>query len=625
MSIARLPADVLAWLSNSMLADCDANALACAGKVMLQSMRRYRWKGWAPLPDADASFGMLQRVRVPTDQLLVLLQRLPQSVSEVHFAEGRSYSSLPVDNPPFPAALRTVHLGYHYNQPVTTWQLPAGLTHLRMSKYYNQPIEGLKLPAALIKFQFGYCFNHSLQSLQLPSGLLELTLGSYWRRPLSELPPLPDSLLSLCVGEFNLPADAQFRWPPNLRSFHFSYLEHPLPGNAQLPPWLQELHIGFGFAQPLELLPLPEALLTLDFHLDHPFNFRHHINAVVWPAGLRSLTLPERWNQPVAGLRLPDSLTSLSFGSYFCQSLREWHPPASLLDFKLTAHWRGFAAADLVLPALLTHFDIPGAWSVELADLALPAGLQSIKLGRHTRITDTVRVHLPAALTSIDLGEGFEGTLDGLQWPPALTHLRTGNAFNQPLLQWIPPPTLTHLQLGSNNADYWRKDRGGWNLPASQLRLPPNLQRLEFGFTFDQPLVDWHPPPSLRHLHFARWNRPWSDLQLPAQLDSLRFDKWNQMLEGLRLPSRLRELHYFGETARPLRSMLLPSSLHVLTVPKLKLSDLPAADLPQSVPASLRLIVVESVAALRAWLSWLKRAEGGRDVMHKVAITIASR
>jgi len=243
---------------------------------------------------------------------------------------------------------------------------------------------------------------------------------------------------------------------------------------------------------------------------------------------------------------------------------------------------------------------------------------------------------------SLNLGDDCDASWDGVVWPPHLTHLVTGQGFNQPLVKWSPPSSLTELILSDEDGYGW------WNLPVTQLRLPPNLRKLTIGSTFKQPLTGlqfppslrvltfgwnfnqsldrsaWCPPPSLEELHLGgSWNRRWTDLHLPRRLRKLTLSyDFNQPIEDergeciLNLPPTLVELRFGHRFDQSLRSLHLPTSLRLLSIPCLS-AKYSLDELPASLPSRLQCLEVWSESAFQTH-GWLN-IQTGRSVHSSVS------
>lgn len=262
------------------------------------------------------------------------------------------------------------------------------------------------------------------------------------------------------------------------------------------------------------------------------------------PDSITYVNLGHEYFHPIERTRLPSSLAHLDLGVKFCQPLRDWSPPHSLTHLTLAFGWK-LGPSQLRLPPNLLTLILPREFNEareSLSSLHLPPRLHTLKLGGKLEVNELAALSFPHSLTSLNLGRGCNASLNDIRWPPHLTRLITGMTFDQPLNSWSSPSSLAELVLGDEHGN------GVWNRPVTQLRLPSNLVKLEFGYDFNQPLTGlqfphslrvlsfghsfnrslarsaWSPPANLEALHlplWSRWNRPWTHLHLPARLRKL--------------------------------------------------------------------------------------------------------
>jgi len=518
-------------------------------------------------------------------------------------------------------------------------RLPDWVEVLDMSDWYltdecrnNPPYLQWILPRQLTTMELplrGQCHG-SINQLTFPSSLTDLHLGA-WQGNADQLSALPSNLQTLHLGQFfDAPLDP-VEWPQSLQSLTLSWLfDHPLEC-VRLPNSLTHLHLGRSYNHPIESMPLPASLTELDMGALRKFN--HPLEQLRLPCALRILRLPPSFNHPLDRLHLPASMTELELGEEFNQPLVAWNPPASLTSLQLPTKWT-LGASQLRIPPNLPQLTLSLLFNEareSLSLLRLPPTLHTLRLGGAMEGNDLAALTFPASLTSLDLGDRCHASLDHVVWPPHLTRLMADSAFDQPLLNWSPPPSLTELELADKYGCGW------WNLPVSQLRLPPNLRKLTFGEDFNQPLTGLQFPPSLRVLRFGQffnqslahsvwtppadleeldmgrcqeWNRPCTDLCLPARLRKLILSKtFNQPLENeqgeceLQLPETLTELRFGFAFNQSLRSLHLPSSLRYLSIPSY-FANYRLDQLPSTLPSRLQCLKVYDENRFRS--SWFQ-------------------
>ncbi len=186
----------------------------------------------------------------------------------------------------------------------------------------------------------------------------------------------------------------------------------------------------------------------------------------------------------------------------------------------------------------VTFSKFDGSW----AGVRLPSTLENLEFYRSDPV---VRIDsLPKGLIKLSLGETTDEPVH--QLPPQLQILNLGFNFNQPILL---PSTLRELEFSSD---------------FNQLidRWPPRLESLKFGFAYNQPTYDLpatlltlafsfsydHPienlPKGLKSLDIGSYIGPLTEL--PSGLETLIIGRrFNRPLQAL--PVHLRHLEFFED------------------------------------------------------------------------------
>ena len=159
------------------------------------------------------------------------------------------------------------------------------------------------------------------------------------------------------------------------------------------------------------------------------------------------------------------------------------------------------------------------------------------------------------------------------RWPVGLRHLLVGlqNLRAGGLFSLTPdaarlPYGLMHLHLG---------DRCKWSL--QQIGLPAELQHLEMGYSFAQPICNIRWPRRLQTLTYfgMTFNRPLQDVLLPATLCELHSgNHFDQALAGIRWPSQVRLLHFGSDFNHSLATANLPDQPEPLVLGRFFQQDL---------------------------------------------------
>lgn len=505
-------------------------------------------------------------------------------------------------------------------------------------RFIPQPPPGWSLPPSLTQLTVGFEWDR-LTDLQLPDGLLELVLqgDDYSDDPVSPaLPPLPESLTKLDLGNTWKGAALPPQWPRALTELNLSRYAGPLD-KLQLPESLQKLTLNmsedstqnvsdlrlplqlpslcFGsfFNCSLEGLALPASLTELHFDAGCGATFNLPVEHLRLPEGLRSLRLPISLAHPVAALSLPASLTQLRLSRKMTSAL----PPLAHTSLQELD---------------MSHVKQP--YRHNWAKVRFPPSLHTFTAPRGQRITASMNALFATShLTHLDFSEceSNKHHLLGVCWPPQLRKLKFDRCQSSALLtaaHWQPPVSLTELHFS-----YFLP-----NKPVSDILLPPALEVLHMGggkqslrslqlpatlrelhLSWDLPVTELLPqplPPGLQGLHFgSRFNRPVNGLQLPPGLQALHFgDSFNQPVAELQLPASLRELSFGTSFLQPLSQLPLPPGLQKLSLHGTRRRDSlrwwlrhsmdKAQTLPPLLPASLRVL-----AASRQFIDKLLNGE----------------
>ena len=140
--------------------------------------------------------------------------------------------------------------------------------------------------------------------------------------------------------------------------------------------------------------------------------------------------------------------------------------------------------------------------------------------------------------------------------PKSLERLTFGFRFNQSLERVNLPGNLQSLTFGDS-----------FNQGLERVTLPGNLQSLTFGVGFNQSLERVTLPGNLQSLTFGYcFNQSLERVFLPGNLQSLTFGSmFNQGLERMTLPGNLQSLTLGSEFNHSLEHVTLPGNLQSLT------------------------------------------------------------
>ncbi|GAM27107.1 hypothetical protein SAMD00019534_102820 [Acytostelium subglobosum LB1] len=192
--------------------------------------------------------------------------------------------------------------------------------------------------------------------------------------------------------------------------------------------------MGDGFNCPLETGSLPDTLTSLIFgsHFDRP------IPTGVLPSSLTLLRLGYCFNQQIAHGALPNSLTDLQFGHCYIVRIDANMLPPSLTRLKF-GFWYNCFFPPHSLPHSITELSVGTMYNQLL-----------------------VTGCLPKSLTSLELGKCFNQSLDHGVLPASLTYLSLCDNFNKSL---VLPNKMRTLHIGA--ATQLPHHLGVLKLPAS--------------------------------------------------------------------------------------------------------------------------------------------------------------
>lgn len=182
--------------------------------------------------------------------------------------------------------------------------------------------------------------------------------GVTWRLPISSLSLAEEAfakteclILGDNCGRYPPEGDAlgAVAWPPRLKAIFFAGEFNNSLDHTSFPASMQEMHLMWGFMQPIDRVVWPPSLRRLQFGK----NFNHPIHDVRWPASVQHLTFGAHFNQPVDQVSWPPSLKKLDFGHYFRHFMRfrskaAW--PPSLKQVSLFMYGRTDRADKVLYP-----------------------------------------------------------------------------------------------------------------------------------------------------------------------------------------------------------------------------------------------------------------------------------
>ncbi|KAN0039200.1 hypothetical protein ACTA71_001394 [Dictyostelium dimigraforme] len=327
--------------------------------------------------------------------------------------------------------------------------------------------------------------------------------------------------------------------PTTVVEFHFWYCE--INKANLLPPGVKHIKINGGS---LKKDVLPNSIETIEF---------------------------DGYDLPLEKGDLPSSVTSLSFGYGFNQSLAgNWLPPnIKSLKFSNDGFNQPIEEIERYLPKSLTCLDLPKGYNghglkifnqdyfdylefkKNLANGKIES--QSINYTFNQPIEKKV---LPNSLTTLSFGDEFNQPIEKEVLPNSLTTLSFGFYFNQPIKKGTLPNSLKTLSFGNS-----------FNQSIEKCVLPNNLTTLSFGDYFEQSIKKGALPNNLKSLSFGWYfNQPIEKGDLPNNLTTLSFgDSFGHPIKKEFFTNKLTTLELGGCFDEPIEKGYLPNSLTSLS------------------------------------------------------------
>ncbi|GAM19339.1 hypothetical protein SAMD00019534_025140, partial [Acytostelium subglobosum LB1] len=231
-----------------------------------------------------------------------------------------------------PSSLKSLYLGYYFDQPLLPGMLPTSLTSLELGRNFNQelppgvlpaslkvliferyclfnrPLVPGSLPDSLTRLEIGENFSHPIIAGTLPSSLTTLTLGMTKEDSLVQSGQLPDSINTLCLGPGW--TSGRIKYPQSLTSLKMSFWRGSFNKEYPLPPTLQTLVINNNKTIPSGTLP--ESITSLDLGYSH----ESALTEGVLPSNIKMLKMGHLYKLKAKETVLPDGLTHLEIDRY---------------------------------------------------------------------------------------------------------------------------------------------------------------------------------------------------------------------------------------------------------------------------------------------------------------------
>lgn len=261
------------------------------------------------------------------------------------------------------------------------------------------------------------------------------------------------------------------------------------------------------------------------------------------------------FNEPLKPGQIPDTVEKLAFGLYFNQSLGKDVIPSGLKELELACFFDNFQ--QLVLPRNLTKLTLC-SYEGLLEQLDLPDTLKYLKI--YNEYDQPMNNNsLPKNLRFF-----FHGIVRFPTWNLA-ANLRSNPCLAEPLIVPLAKPleeSLTkYLDVSAVRSVTELKFNFTFNEALKPGQIPDTVEKITFGWRFNQPLGKDVLPNGLKELEIDCSFEKYQQLVLPRSLTKLTLCDYRYPLELLKLPESLEHLEIKWGFDHPLLINSLPKNL----------------------------------------------------------------
>ncbi|GAM22963.1 hypothetical protein SAMD00019534_061380, partial [Acytostelium subglobosum LB1] len=286
---------------------------------------------------------------------------------------------------------------------------------------------------------------------------------------------------------------------------------------------------------------IPDTVTSIKFGT----SFNKSVDVGHLPPALTSLTLGLSFNRPLIEGSLPSTLTSLTFGRMFNQYIDSKLPDSITL---LVLGGYGQPIAPSSLPQSLTSLTFGYMFNHEIEPGVLPPNLVTLRFGHHFS-KDITPYSLPESLRTLTFGEWYAQPFQTGSLPPWLLSLSLGSMSPESAANCLPN-SLTHLQFNERNVPTGPLPTGLKTLVNGMIShktdMPHSLTKLKLRPYFNDQMLPFWLPQTLRNLSLG--------------------DMYTQELLPGTLPFSLTKLTMGTHYNKPIGKGLLPSSIISLTI-----------------------------------------------------------
>ncbi|KAN0027295.1 hypothetical protein ACTFIU_009985 [Dictyostelium citrinum] len=343
--------------------------------------------------------------------------------------------------------------------------------------------------SSLVIIELGNSFNQKLSNNNmLPKSLTSLTLGDKFNQELIPLKSLPLGLKYLKIGNsFNQSIEIG-SLPQDLEVLILGDSFNKPINSKSLPSKLKELELGLQWNQ-LIFNNEFRSLISIEKLKLKGFNqliYDEKQKVSLLPPNLKQLIFAYNFNKSLFG-GLPEGLEVLELGHHFAQQILQKSLPYSLKSLDLGKSYY-YPIGYNVLPYHLQSIKFSPC---SLQDVVFPKNLKSVSIGYYfkslhligasveTLEVDKVIPGIPSTIKNLKFSSNFNNLNDSVTYIPSnIQSLDTGNTFNQPLKHALLSNSITILTYGDS-----------FNQPIEKGAISTsNVRHLKFGISFKFPL-----------------------------------------------------------------------------------------------------------------------------------------
>ncbi|KAK5577685.1 hypothetical protein RB653_002630 [Dictyostelium firmibasis] len=355
---------------------------------------------------------------------------LPYQIQEISFCDSY-FPILGVGC--IPESIKKLKFHDEFNSPLSKDLFKDGtgdsVTSITMGNRFNKPLNWL--PKNLKSIKLGWEFQQNIYPGQLPSTLESIRFSDSYRGTIT-----PGSLGEFVNG-INVVYDGiNHQKIGKIENFN----ENKIPSSAVCLEFGSNFN---GFIQPGDI---PHSVTSLKF----PLFYNQKIRAGTLPPSIKSITFGDHWDRFIEPFSLPPSLTSLKFGKRFNNRVdsgpNQVIIPSSITNLEFGASFNQVIPIGLFRNSSLKNLKFGEQFDQVIHERTLPKTLISLDLGGFNK--PILVGSLPQSLENLRFGSFFNQPLTLGSLPSNLKSLELSSNFNHQILVGVLPDSITNLIFG---------------------------------------------------------------------------------------------------------------------------------------------------------------------------------